>query len=45
MKIFNVQIYGDSQLVVRQITGEYKCGKCHISTISDNSTTTAATIH
>jgi ribonuclease HI len=25
MKIFNVQIYGDSQLVVRQITGEYKC--------------------
>ena len=26
MKIFNVQIYGDSQLVVRQITGEYKCG-------------------
>jgi ribonuclease HI len=26
MKIFNVQIYADSQLVVRQITGEYKCG-------------------
>ena len=26
MKIFNVQIYGDSQLVVRQITREYKCG-------------------
>jgi ribonuclease HI len=26
MKIFNIQIYGDSQLVVRQIIGEYKCG-------------------
>ena len=26
MKIFNVQIYGDSQLVVRQITKKYKCG-------------------
>jgi hypothetical protein len=26
MKIFNIQIYGDSQLVVRQITREYKCG-------------------
>jgi ribonuclease HI len=26
MKIFYVQIYGDSQLVVRQITREYKCG-------------------
>ena len=25
-KIFNIQIYGDSQLIVRQITGEYKCG-------------------
>ena len=26
MRIFIVQIYGDSQLVVRQIIGEYKCG-------------------